>query len=69
MRYDYSVIYNGTFYRAGENVPVNENKLPEGKAETTVFENTEEKAAEEEKIESEDTVTETKKPSKRRTKA
>lgn len=26
MKYDYSVIYNGKFYRAGEEVPMKENK-------------------------------------------
>jgi hypothetical protein len=31
MKYDYSVIYNGKFYRAGEEVPVSENKSIESK--------------------------------------
>lgn len=26
MKYDYSVVYNGKFYRSGEEVPVKENK-------------------------------------------
>lgn len=64
MKYDYSVIYNGKFYRAGEEVPVKENKKTEGNAEAKVPKN-----SGSENTNNEDTEAEPKKSVKRRTKA
>lgn len=63
MKYDYSVVYNGKFYRAGEEVPVKENKT-----EKTVTNKAENKAVEKEKADSEASTTEVKKTSKGRAK-
>lgn len=57
MKYDYSIVYNGKFYRAGEEVPVKENKT-----EKTVTNKAENKA------DSEAPTTEVKKTSKGRAK-
>lgn len=64
MKYDYSVIYNGKFYRAGEEVPVKDDKKTAGNTEVKTPEN-----SDSENISSGDTEAEPKKPVKRRTKA
>lgn len=64
MKYNYSVVYDGKFYRAGEEVPVREDKKTEGNAEAKLTEN-----SGSENTNNEDTEAESKKPAKRRTKA
>ena len=68
MNYDYSVIYNGKFYRAGEEVPVKEDKKTEGNTEAKVPKNPDSENTYNEDTE-EDTEEEHKKSVKRRTKA
>lgn len=63
MKYNYSVVYDGKFYRAGEEVPVREDKKTEGNVEAKVTEN-----SGSENTNNEDTEAEPKKPVKRRTK-
>lgn len=68
MKYDYSVVYDGKFYRAGEEVPVvTQEKTSEDNDEKITPENevSENEGADGE----EETVPEVKKASKRRTKA
>lgn len=74
MKYDYSVVYNGKFYRAGEEVPVvTQEKTSEDSDEKITPENegagSEKTDGEEEADGEEETVPEVKKASKRRTKA
>lgn len=67
MKYDYSVIYNGKFYRAGEEVPVVTEKNTSENEENKI--SVENEGSDIEKTENEEIVSEVKKTSKRRTKA